>query len=308
MNSHFLEQCTYISCCREESVQLIAGKAVQDCFGSCVGLFWRAFLKSSFEGLFWRALLNGSFEGLFWRTLLSHMQGFLESCLFVVVNNNFFWVMPSCCRERCTVQKSGFVWPHMFTTHPWRCCVGTNLIKRALYMKKNTYMCEKSPLYEKKYIYVWKEPFIILGHIKGSFDEICWWAFWSHMHGFLKWYLLSRCRESERTTDLGHRATVTAQFWLSLPSRQARRTLIHALGVRLSVWVTHTDSHTTLLFEAAVAVEGAQFDRKTPPPPGGFPIYYVPSSRTVSERTPLEKIVQGASRGVLLLTVLDEGT
>jgi len=51
-----------------------------------------------------------------------------------------------------------------------------------------------------------------------------------------------------------------------------------------------------------------QFDRKNPPPLGGFPIYYVPSSRTVSKKTPLEKIVPGASRGVLLLTVLDEGT
>jgi len=43
------------------------------------------------------------------------------------------------------------------------------------------------------------------------------------------------------------------------------------------------------------------------PPPGWFPIYYVPSSRTVSKRTPLEQFVPGASRGVLLLTVLDEG-
>jgi len=34
----------------------------------------------------------------------------------------------------------------------------------------------------------------------------------------------------------------------------------------------------------------------------------VPSSRTVSKRTPLEEFVPGSSRGVLLLTVLDEGT
>jgi len=51
-----------------------------------------------------------------------------------------------------------------------------------------------------------------------------------------------------------------------------------------------------------------QFDRKAPPPPGGFPIYYVPSSRTVCKRTPLEGFAPGASRGVLLHTVLDEGT
>jgi len=48
--------------------------------------------------------------------------------------------------------------------------------------------------------------------------------------------------------------------------------------------------------------------RKKPPPPGGFPIYYVPLSRTVSKRTPLEKIVPGSSRGFLLLTVLNEET
>ena len=49
-------------------------------------------------------------------------------------------------------------------------------------------------------------------------------------------------------------------------------------------------------------------DRKNLPPPGGFPIYYVPSSRTESKRTPHEEFVPGASRGVLLLTVFDEGT
>jgi len=47
---------------------------------------------------------------------------------------------------------------------------------------------------------------------------------------------------------------------------------------------------------------------RNPPPPGGVPLYYVPSSRTVSKRTPIEEFVPGASRGVLLLTVLDEGT
>jgi len=50
------------------------------------------------------------------------------------------------------------------------------------------------------------------------------------------------------------------------------------------------------------------FDRKKPPPPGGFPIYYVPSSRTVCKRTPLEAPGTNPSRGVLLHTVLDEGT
>jgi len=57
-----------------------------------------------------------------------------------------------------------------------------------------------------------------------------------------------------------------------------------------------------------VLSHSGQVDRKNPPLPGGFPISYVPSSRTVSKRTPLEEFVPGASRGVLLLTVLDEGT
>jgi len=49
-------------------------------------------------------------------------------------------------------------------------------------------------------------------------------------------------------------------------------------------------------------------DRKKPPPPGGVPIYYVPSSRTVCKRNPLEEHGTNPSRGVLLHTVLDEGT
>jgi len=40
-----------------------------------------------------------------------------------------------------------------------------------------------------------------------------------------------------------------------------------------------------------------QVDRKKPPPPGGFPMYYVPSSRTVCKRTSLEGFVPGSSRG-----------
>jgi len=51
-----------------------------------------------------------------------------------------------------------------------------------------------------------------------------------------------------------------------------------------------------------------QIDRKKPFPPGGFPIYYVPRSRTHRKRTPLEEFVPGASRGVLFPRVLDQGT
>ena len=51
----------------------------------------------------------------------------------------------------------------------------------------------------------------------------------------------------------------------------------------------------------------ARWSKETPPP-GGFPIYYVPSSRTVCKRTPLEEPATNPSRGVLLHTVLDEET
>ena len=47
---------------------------------------------------------------------------------------------------------------------------------------------------------------------------------------------------------------------------------------------------------------------RNPPPLGGVPFYYVPSSRTVCKRTPLEDPGTNPSRGVLLHTVLDEGT
>ena len=63
--------------------------------------------------------------------------------------------------------------------------------------------------------------------------------------------------------------------------------------------VTHHTSSTHII---------THIDREKPPPPGGFPIYYDPSSRTVCKRTPLEGFVPGSSRGVLLHTVLDEGS
>ena len=65
-------------------------------------------------------------------------------------------------------------------------------------------------------------------------------------------------------------------------------------------------THLQLTTHSQLATRNS--DRKKPPPPGGVPIYYVPSSRTVNKRTPLEEFVSGASRGVLLVTVLDEGT
>ena len=50
------------------------------------------------------------------------------------------------------------------------------------------------------------------------------------------------------------------------------------------------------------------WSKESPPPRGGFLIYCVPWSRTGKKRTPLEEFVPGASRWVLFLWVLDQGT
>jgi len=66
---------------------------------------------------------------------------------------------------------------------------------------------------------------------------------------------------------------------------------------------------THVLYKFSIHTQHNQHvDRKKPPPPGVFPIYYVPSSTTVSKRTPLEAPGTISARGVLLLTVLDQGT
>ena len=44
-------------------------------------------------------------------------------------------------------------------------------------------------------------------------------------------------------------------------------------------------------------IRAFDFDRKKPPPPGEFPIYYIPSSRTVCKRNPLEESGTNYSRG-----------
>jgi len=68
-----------------------------------------------------------------------------------------------------------------------------------------------------------------------------------------------------------------------------------------------THSYVTRLIHKFICDSSTLIER-TPPPPGRFPIYYVPSSRTVSKRTPLEAPGTNSSRGVPLLMVLDEGT
>ena len=87
---------------------------------------------------------------------------------------------------------------------------------------------------------------------------------------------------------------------------QKKRNAVQGFGFKVEVHIAQfVTSQNTIV---SWYFEKSQFDPKNPPPPGGFPIYYVPSSRTVSKRTPLEEFVPGASSGVLLLIVLDEGT
>ena len=84
-----------------------------------------------------------------------------------------------------------------------------------------------------------------------------------------------------------------------------------ALHTRVVVYIQslYTSRNAALRTRVVVYIQLLHHcDRKKPPPPGGVPIYYVPSSRTVCKRTPLEGFVPGSSRGVLLHTVLDEGT
>jgi len=66
-------------------------------------------------------------------------------------------------------------------------------------------------------------------------------------------------------------------------------------------------SHVTYV-KVTWHVRESLWTKEPPPPPGGFPIYYVPLSRTVCKRTPLEECGTNPSRGVLLHTVLDKGT
>jgi len=81
-------------------------------------------------------------------------------------------------------------------------------------------------------------------------------------------------------------------------------------------WYAHTHTHPPLHAHTYALMHACMqhihtysyIDRKTPPPPGGFCIYYVPSSRAVCKRTPLKAPGTNPSRGVLLHTALQEGT
>ena len=114
------------------------------------------------------------------------------------------------------------------------------------------------------------------------------------------------CNEAGRTSEFLSTASrhslseMSEMRWDELTSR-------YSLGLK-----TLTSRHSPVL-DRQTLTRGRTWPPDTlingnPPPPGGFPICYVPSSRIVCKRTPLEGFVPGSSRGVLLHTVLDEGT
>jgi len=96
----------------------------------------------------------------------------------------------------------------------------------------------------------------------------------------------------------------SVHLWFWGPPSVSSRPLGSHLSIHHAVCVcacvfNHIHSHHVMAWHS---------DRKKPPPPGGFPIYYVPSSRNVCKRNPLKEPGTNPSRGVLLHTVLDEGT
>jgi len=129
----------------------------------------------------------------------------------------------------------------------------------------------------------------------GGVSLLCYVRYHTPMSCLLIW----RCRVKSPTPHI-------ASYDASHMSSVSRGASYHASRYRKTCL---SSQHMSLLTRGDMSPRMRRlFDRKNPPPPGGFPIYYVPSSRTVCKRTPLEEPGTNPSRGVLLHTVLDEGT
>jgi len=110
------------------------------------------------------------------------------------------------------------------------------------------------------------------------------------------------CRKLQRV------AVSCSTYCLGLVPHNSHRVLQYVEEVAACCSKLQRVAVSCFSYYPGLAPQNSQVDRKKPPSPGGFPMYYVPSSRTVCNRTPLEGFVTGSSRGVLLHTVLDEGT
>jgi len=119
---------------------------------------------------------------------------------------------------------------------------------------------------------------------------------WVHVH--VSVCAAERERERERAIPNDKRRS---------PARPCAKEVLIASARDTPVYLSiHTCEHMcTLMCAEAARVTLARdthahlsihiLIERTTPPPGGFPIYYVPSSRTVSKRAPLEECVAGAS-------------
>jgi len=83
--------------------------------------------------------------------------------------------------------------------------------------------------------------------------------------------------------------------------------IYNVVGIQKWLWYVSVRQKYLYISKSFIMLSDTYCSKETPPP-GGFPIYYVPSSRTMCKRTPLEGFVPSFSRGVLLHTVLDQGT
>jgi len=66
--------------------------------------------------------------------------------------------------------------------------------------------------------------------------------------------------------------------------------------VVIIICLTKQTRHVNLSIWTPTAILGIISKMERAPPPGGFPIYYVPSSRTVSKSPPLEALGSNSSR------------
>jgi len=78
--------------------------------------------------------------------------------------------------------------------------------------------------------------------------------------------------------------------------------------IQTHICMYNIESVELYVLQSFIYVQSSISIERTPPPRGGFPIDYVPWSRTRRKRTPLNFFETGALRGVLFLRVLDQGT
>jgi len=84
-----------------------------------------------------------------------------------------------------------------------------------------------------------------------------------------------------------HRTSSMPTGRLTLCDNTLQHTATHCNTLQHNA--THCNTLRTPNFVRYLTKLATNLIERNPPPPGGFPIYYVPSSRTVSNRTPLEE-------------------